>query len=158
MDKLLKLLSDNARLNDAQIAAMLGKSESEVATEIARLEKEGIICGYNAVINWDKADAKYVTALIELRVSPKKDRGFDDIAKTVVEFEEVESVYLVSGGFDLYVTVIGKTFQDIAMFVAKRLSPLDSVLSTATHFVMNKYKESGIFFSNVEEDERRNIF
>ena len=158
MKKLLELLSDNARLTNAQLAAMLDKTERQVEKEIDELEKKGIICGYNAVINWDLAETEYVTAIIELRVSPKRDQGFDEIAKTIMTFHEVETVYLVSGGFDLEVVLKGRTFQEIAMFVAKRLASLPSVLSTSTHFVLSKYKESGILFENEQIDERGNIF
>ncbi|HPU58822.1 MAG TPA: Lrp/AsnC family transcriptional regulator, partial [Candidatus Avimonas sp.] len=113
-----------------------------------------VIRGYKAVVDWEKTDRPYVTALIELRVTPKRDFGFDSIAETIMRFNEVESVYLMSGGYDLAVIVSGRTFKDIAMFVAKRLSTLDSVISTATHFVLQRYKESGIILRGEEKDER----
>lgn len=154
MDKLLKLLDTNARLTNAQLAVMAGCSEDEVAAHIAEWEKNGVIRAYKAVIDWDRTDRAYVTALIELRVTPKRDLGFEGIAEKVMRFEEVENVYLMSGGYDLAVTVSGRTFKDVAMFVAKRLSTLDSVLSTATHFVLRRYKDDGVLFLGEEKDER----
>ena len=154
MDKLLKLLDTDARLTNAQLAVMLGCTEQEVAANIAEWENSGVIRGYKAVIDWERTDRAYVTALIELRVTPKRDLGFEGIAETVMRFEEVESVYLMSGGYDLAVIVSGRTFKDVAMFVAKRLSTLDSVLSTATHFVLRRYKDSGVIFLGEEKDER----
>ncbi len=154
MDKLLKLLDSNARLTNTQLAVMLGCSEKEVSDHIAEWERDGVIRGFKAIIDWERTDRAYVTALIELRVTPKRDLGFEGIAETIMRFEEVESVYLMSGGYDLAVIVSGQTFKDIAMFVAKRLSTLDSVLSTATHFVLRRYKDSGVLFLGEEKDER----
>ena len=154
MDKLLKLLDTDARLTNAQLAVMLDKTEAEVAAQIAAWEREGVIRAYKALIDWDKTDREYVTAIIERRVTPKRDLGFEGIAETVMRFEEVESVYLMSGGYDLSVVVNGRTFQEVAMFVAKRLSTLDSVISTATHFVLRRYKEKGVMFLGLEKDER----
>ncbi len=154
MEKILSLLDTNARLTRAELATMLDKSEEEVAAEIARLEKEGVIRGYKAVIDWDRTDREYVTALIELKVTPRRDTGFDGLAEKIMTFEEVESLYLMSGGFDLMVIVNGRTFKDVAMFVARRLSTLDSVVSTATHFVLQRYKDRDILFLQDEQDER----
>lgn len=159
MDQLLSLLSENARLTVGQIAAMLNLTEKEVAEEIDRYEKEGIIRGYKAIVNWEKVDKNKASALIELRVSPKRDRGFDEIAGRIMQFEEVESVYLMSGGYDLAVRVHGKSMQDIAMFVMRRLAPLDSVLSTATHFILTRYKDDNVILNAGEvQDERRSVF
>lgn len=156
MDNLLNLLSENARLSTAQLAVMLNKTEQEVTEEIAAYEKAGVIKGYKALINWEKIDKNKASALIELRVMPKRDSGFDSIANRIMQFDEVENVYLMSGGFDLAVMVHGKSMQEIAMFVARRLSPLDSVLSTATHFVLTRYKDGGVILNSEEEnDERR---
>ncbi len=156
MYRLLKLLSENDRLTTDELAAMLAVSPEEVAREIAEYEKAGVIKGYNALINWEKADCNRATALIELKVSPKKETGFDEIAHRIREDEEEESVYLMSGGYDLAVTVNAKSMQDIAMFVVRRLSPLDGVLSTATHFVLTRYKDGGVIFDDGEKnDERR---
>ncbi len=155
-EQLLELLQDNAQLSPAQLAAMLGEKEKDVVTALRRYEKDGVIKGYHALINWERTEAQRATALIELRVTPKKDTGFDEIAGRVMNFPEVESVYLMSGGFDLAVTVTGKTMSDIAMFVAKRLAPIDGVLSTATHFVLTKYKDGGVVFnSDYEEIDER---
>ena len=139
MDKLLKLLDTNARMSNA---------------ELAELERSGVIRSYKAVIDWERTDRPYVTALIELRVTPKRDLGFEGIAEQVMQFDEVESVYLMSGGYDLSVTVTGHTFKEVAMFVAKRLSTLDSVVSTATHFVLRRYKDDGVLFLGEKKDER----
>lgn len=139
MDKLLKLLDANARLTDAQLATMLGRTEDEVRAQISELEKSGAIRAYKAVVDWDKTDRDCVTAIIELKVIPRRDVGFEGIAEQIMAFEEVESVYLMSGGYDLSVRVNGRSFQEIAAFVAKRLAPLESVQSTATHFVLRRY-------------------
>lgn len=159
MDQLLSLLSENARLTTAQLAAMLNLPESEVKEKISKYEKDGVIRGYKALVNWEKVDKNKASALIELRVSPKRDSGFDEIAERIMQFDEVESVYLMSGGFDLAVTVHAKSMQDIAMFVMRRLSTMDSVLSTATHFILTRYKDGGVILNaGDEKDERRSVF
>ncbi|MBQ9841635.1 MAG: Lrp/AsnC family transcriptional regulator [Clostridia bacterium] len=157
MDKLLKLLNANARLSGEQMAVMLNMTEDEVNAAIAKLEKEGVIRGYKPLIDWEKTGEEVVTAIIELSIAPSKDEGFDGIARTIMAMDEVEGLYLMSGGHDLMVTVNGRTFKDVALFVAKRLSSLDGVLGTATHFVLKKYKERGVLFSDEEQDERGNI-
>ena len=157
MDKLLKLLNANARLSGEQMAVMLNMTEDEVNVAIAKLEKEGIVRGYKPLIDWEKTGEEVVTAIIELSIAPSKDEGFDGIARTIMAMDEVEGLYLMSGGHDLMVTVNGRTFKDVALFVAKRLSSLDGVLGTATHFVLKKYKERGVLFSDEEQDERGNI-
>lgn len=154
MDKLLKLLDSNARLTDEQLATMLDISESQVREQISKLEKDGAIRAYKAVVDWDKTDRACVTAIIELKVTPRRDVGFEGIAEQIMAFEEVESVYLMSGGYDLSVRVTGRSFQEIAAFVAKRLAPLESVISTATHFVLRRYKESNVMFLGENQDER----
>ena len=154
MDKLLKLLDTNARLTDSQLAVMLDSTEEQVRAQIAELERSGVIRAYKALIDWDRTDREYVTAIIELRVTPKRDLGFEGIAETVMRFDKVESVYLMSGGYDLSVVVSGRTFKEVAMFVAKRLSTLDSVISTATHFVLRRYKDKGVMFLSEAKDER----
>ncbi len=155
-EQLLELLQDNAQLTAGQLAAMLDESEEEVKRDIARYEKEGVIKGYHALVNWERTETQKASALIELRITPKKDTGFDEIAGRIMNFPEVESVYLMSGGYDLAVTVSGRTMQDVAMFVSKRLSTIEGVLSTATHFVLTKYKDGGVVFSSDYEeiDER----
>lgn len=153
--KLLRLLEENARLSLEQLAAMTGESTQSVARELDRLERGGTIRSYTAIIDWEKTSRSYVSALIELRVTPKRDFGFEEIAKTVMEFPEVETVYLMSGGYDLMLIVSGESFRDIALFVAHRLSPLDSVLSTSTHFVLRRYKERGVAVCDGEEGDER---
>jgi len=154
MDKLLKLLAKDARLTEEQLAAMLNTTEEDVIARLAALERDGVVRGYQALVDWDKTDRELVTAVIELKIAPTKDKGFDGIAETIMNFDEVESVVLMSGGYDLSVTITGRSFQEVAMFVAKRLSPLDGVLSTATHFVLKKYKERGVLFVDEEQDQR----
>lgn len=154
MYDLLKLLEDNARLETHQIAAMLNMTEEEVRAAVREYEKAGIIKGYKTIVDWDKTDRDYISARIEVKVIPKKDRGFDELAHTIASLDEVQSVYLMSGGYDLALTVVGKTFQDVASFVAFRLAPLSGVQSTSTHFVLRKYKEKGIVIDEPLRDER----
>lgn len=154
MKELLHLLKQNARLSNAELAAMLGKSEAEVAAEIAELEKSGVIRGYSVILDEELADRDAVSACIELKVTPKPDCGFDELAKVVMAYDEVESVTLMSGGYDLSLTVTGYSLRDIAAFVAQRLSTLDGVLSTTTHFVLKRYKEKGISILEEQDDER----
>ena len=155
--QLLKLLQKNARYTNSELAVMLGISENEVKAQVEALEKEGLIRGYKAVIDWEKLDTTYVSALIELKVSPQADFGFEEIAKRVMMYPEVESVYLMSGGYDLCVLVKGKTFQEVAMFVAKQLAPMKYILSTSTHFVLRRYKEMDIELIGNDIDDRGNI-
>lgn len=157
MEKLLSILEKNPRLTNKEIAVMLGLDESVVAKKIKELEDDGIVRGYRAMIDTQKTDTQYVTALIEIKVQPKFSRGFDDIAQRISELDEVESVFLMSGGFDLCCTVTDKSFQEVALFVAKRLSPLEGVVSTSTHFVLKKFKEQGVMFVDTPKDERRKI-
>lgn len=154
MEKLLKLLQENARLSTKELSVMLNRSELEVQNQISELENTGVIKGYKTLINEQKINAG-VTALIELKVTPKKEYGFQDIADRVMQFSEVESVYLMAGDYDLAVLVKGDTIQDVAMFVAKRLSPLDSVISTATHFVLQKYKQDGVILDDSKNNDIR---
>lgn len=156
MNQLLELLKNDATLSPRQLAVMLGETEENVKKLIKKCEKEGIIKGYQTLVNWEKTEARRATALIELKITPKKNTGFDEIANRVVSFPEVENVYLMSGGYDLSVFVTAKSMSDIAMFVMKRLATIDGVLSTATHFVLTKYKEGGIVFNHAQDeiDER----
>ncbi len=155
--ELLKLLSRNARYSVRQLADMIGTDEQTVEKEIKSLEKEGVICGYKAVIDWDSVENPLVSAIIEIKVVPKADLGFEDVAEKISSFSEVESVYLMSGGYDLNVVVKGKTLQDVAQFVARELATIDSVTSTATHFVMRRYKELDVSLYEGEKDDRGNI-
>ena len=154
MDKLLKLLDTNARLSNAELAVMAGMTEDAVAAQIAAWETNGVIRSYKALVDWDRTDREYVTAIIELRVTPKRDAGFEAIAETIASWEEVESIYLMSGGYDFSIVVTGRTFKEVAMFVANRLSTLDSVVSTATHFVLRRYKEKNVLYAVEKKDER----
>ncbi len=156
MKTILDLLTENPRLSNHDIAVMLNMDEAAVGAEIARLEKEGVICGYRAIVDWTKVDRQEsVTALIELKVTPRRDTGFDEIAEEILSFDEVDSIHLMSGSYDFAVYVTGRTIQDIAMFVARRLSTIESVMSTATHFVLKKYKDNGVLLTGTEKDERR---
>ena len=153
-EKLIELLQQNARFTNAQLAAMLGATEEDIKREIKLLEDEGIIKGYSAILNENLADKNTVIAYIMLKVTPKRDCGFDELAKTVMMYDVVEAVSLMSGSYDLFVTVKGKDFKDIALFVAQRLSTIEGVLSTSTHFVLKTYKEKGIFIEDEDADER----
>ncbi|MEG1651040.1 MAG: Lrp/AsnC family transcriptional regulator [Oscillospiraceae bacterium] len=154
MEMLLKLLSEDARLTLEQLASLTGKTEQEVGEQMDDLQSKGIIAGYEAVIDWERAGIDRVLSLIEVKISPKRNFGFDEFADPIARFPEVETVYLRSGGYDVSIMIHGKSFRDIAMFVSKRLSPMESVLSTATHFVLKTYKERGILFIDKIEDER----
>lgn len=158
MDKVLKVLEENARYTNEEIAVMLGITPREVAEKIREMEQNGIIKGYKVIVDRDKLSDNYVSAIIELKVAPKRDLGFDEIADRIAEYPEVEDVYLMSGGYDLALMISGKTFKDIALFVSQRLATLDSVLSTATHFVLTRYKEKGVPIHNDPVDERRNTW
>lgn len=158
MNDLLNLLKENARLTNVQLADMLGTTEQDVAAQVAALEKKGVIRGYTAIINEELTESSEVEALIELRVTPKRDFGFDDIARTIMMYDEVESVLLMSGAYDLALTVKSNSLKDVAMFVSQRLSAMEGVLSTATHFVLKRYKEKGIFIEDEEQDERSMIW
>lgn len=152
-NRLLALLQDNCKFTENELAAMLGTTAEAVKAQIKEFEDSGIICGYKALINWEKVPGSDVRALIELKVTPKRDKGFDEIAQRVMDFDEVEGVYLMAGDYDLAVFVKGDTIQDIAMFVAKRLSPLDSVLSASTHFILTKYKSNMVDMQNLSSDK-----
>lgn len=156
--EVLKLLSKNAKYSEEDIATMLGISPSEVADYIKQLEKEGLIKGYKAVIDWEKLDGAYVSAIVELNVVPKAGLGFEEVAEKIMKYKEVESVYLMSGNYDLNVIVKGKTLQDIARFVAKELATIDSVTSTTTHFVMRRYKEMDVELISGMSDDRGQIW
>ena len=154
MQELLQILEKNARLSLEDIAAMMDVSAAQAAAMLDEANEKGYIHGYQALVDWEKAGVNQVEAMIELHVSPRKDRGFEEIAAAIAAFEEVDSVMLMSGGYDLLVSIKGKSFQEIALFVAKRLSPLDDVLSTATSFVLRTYKRGGVLFQDEEIDER----
>ncbi len=151
---LLSTIEKNSRIGLSDLALILGKEEIEVANELSKLEQEGIICGYHTLINWEKTDIEKVTALIEVKVTPQRGQGFDRIASRIYNYPEVRDVYLISGGFDLLVTLEEKSLKEIAQFVSEKLSTLDSILSTATHFILKKYKDHGTVVDEKIEDER----
>ena len=153
-NKLLDLLRQNARLTNAELAAMLNTTEAEVAAQIKQLECDGILMGYTAIINEERFDETHVTAIIEIKVTPMKGKGFDDLAHTIMEYDEVDSVFLLSGAYDLSVTIKGTSLRKVALFVSERLSGLDGVVSTATHFILKRYKEKNHVFSEDATDER----
>ncbi|MBQ9083123.1 MAG: Lrp/AsnC family transcriptional regulator [Clostridia bacterium] len=156
-EKILKLLEENARLTNRELSVMLGISESAAASAVDALEKSGVISGYRAIVNWEQVDKARVNAWIELKVSPKRDTGFDEVAQRIMEFDEVVSVYLMSGSYDLLVEINGYSLQDVAMFVAKQLSTIDGVLSTSTSFLLKKYKDKGTVLGGEEESDKRSM-
>ena len=153
-EKILAIMEKNSKVSVADLAVLLGDTEDNVSRAIYEMEQDKIICGYHTLINWNKVNNEKVIAMIEVRVTPQRGQGFDRIAERIYNFSEVNSVYLISGGFDLMVMLEGKTLQEVAMFVSDKLSPLDSVLSTATHFVLKKYKEHGAIFVSQSPRER----
>lgn len=153
-EKILTFIEKNSRVDLKDLAVMLGVDEVTVANEIADMEKEGIICGYHTLIDWDKTSEEKVTALIEVKVTPQRGLGFDKVAERIYNYAEVDSVYLISGGFDFMVMIEGKTMRGVAQFVSDKLSPLDSVLSTATYFILKKYKDHGSIMVHDTKDER----
>ena len=157
MNELLKLLEKDARLTPEMLAAMLDKEVGDVRAMIDEYEKNGTIVGYNALIDWEKTDREYVTALIELKITPQRDLGFDRVAERIYNYNEVQSLYLMSGGFDLCVVIEGKTMLEVALFVAEKLAPMESVISTATHFVLRKYKDKGLIMKRGDVDIRSEL-
>ena len=155
--QILKYLEKNSRVELGELAVLLDTDEVTIANEMAQMEKEKIICGYHTLIDWEKTSVEKVTALIEVRVTPQRGQGFDNIAERIYKYPEVNSVYLISGGYDLLVTLEGKTLKEVSAFVSDKLSALDTVLSTATHFILKKYKDHGTILAKKYEDEREKI-
>ena len=153
-DELLSILEKNSRIDFKELAVLLGVTEEQVLQEITKLEKENIIAAYHTLINWEKSDIEKVSALIEVKVTPQRGQGFDHIAERIYNYPEVKSVYLISGGYDLLVSLEEKSLKEIAAFVSDKLSTLDSVLSTATHFILKKYKDHGTIINKTTKDER----
>ena len=153
-EKILTYIERNSRVDLKDLAIMLGTDEAAVANEIADMEKEGVICGYHTLIDWDKTSSEKVTALIEVKVTPQRGLGFDKIAERIYNYPEVHAVYLISGGYDLLVTLEGKTLKEVSRFVSEKLSPIDAVISTATYFILKKYKDHGTIISEQVQDER----
>ncbi|MCR4933462.1 MAG: Lrp/AsnC family transcriptional regulator, partial [Lachnospiraceae bacterium] len=140
-EKILSILEKNSRIEIKELAVLLGFSEIDVANEVKKMEEEGVICGYHTLIDWEKTSIEKVSALIEVKVTPQRGQGFDNIAERIYKYPEVNAVYLISGGFDLLVSLEGKTLKEVSSFVSDKLATLDTVLSTATHFVLKKYKD-----------------
>lgn len=153
-NKILNVLEKNSRIAISELAVILGIDELAVANEIKAMEEEGIICGYHTLIDWEKTSIEKVSALIEVRVTPQRGQGFDNIAERIYQYPEVNAVYLISGGYDLLVSLEGKTLKEVSSFVSDKLSTLDTVLSTATHFVLKKYKDHGTILDKKTVDER----
>lgn len=152
--KILNVIEKNSRIEIKELAVILGLDELTVANEIKAMEEEGIICGYHTLIDWDKTTIEKVSALIEVRVTPQRGQGFDSIAERIYQYPEVNAVFLISGGYDLLVSLEGKTLKEVSSFVSDKLSTLDTVLSTATHFVLKKYKDHGTILDKKKIDER----
>ena len=151
---ILKYIEKNSRVDLGELAVLLGTDEVTVANEIAQMEKEKIICGYHTLIDWDKVGMEKVTALIEVKVTPQRNQGFDRIAERIYNYPEVTAVYLISGGYDLLVKLDGKTLKEVSQFVSEKLSPVEAVISTATHFILKKYKDHGTILVKKAESER----
>lgn len=158
MEEILEIIERNNKLTEEQISVMLNKDVGEIRAAIKKFEEENIILGYNTLINWEKTSKETVTALIEVKVTPQRGLGFDKVAERIYEYPEVKSCYLMSGGFDLTVIIEGKTMKEVALFVAEKLAPLEYVTSTATHFVLKKYKDNGTIFGEKPKDDREAIF
>ena len=156
MDKLIKLLKQNARLSSSDLACMLDTTKEDIESKIETLEKSGVIRGYTAIVVEEVANKDSITAYIELSVTPKAQVGYDEIARTIAEYKEVESISLMSGGYDLAVTVRCKNIKEVSLFVSQRLATIDGVISTSTHFFLQKYKENGILLVDESPDERGN--
>lgn len=153
--RILEILEKNSRLTPDQVAAMLGQEPQEVAAAIREMEEEKIIVKYHTLINWEKAGRNSVSALIEVKVTPQRDRGFDQVAARLLRYPEVRSVFLVSGAYDLSVVVEGPDLKDVARFVSEKLATLENVQSTMSHFILKKYKQDGVLFEDIEADRRQ---
>ena len=153
-NQILKHLESNSKIDLHELAILLDSDEAVIANEVAAMEKEHIICGYHTLIDWDKAGVELVNALIEVRVTPQRDKGFDKVAERIYNYPEVTSVYLISGAFDLMVTIEGRTLQEVSRFVSGKLSPIDEVVSTSTYFILKKYKDHGTILAGKSKGER----
>jgi DNA-binding Lrp family transcriptional regulator len=156
MEKILTLLEKDATLTPAEIALMLSKEEGDIKDMIKKLENDGVILGYQAVVNWDKTEKESVTALIEVKVMPQRDDGFDKIAEKIQNYPEIKGLYLMSGGFDFTVLIEGRTMKEVAYFVARKLAPIEFVTATSTHFVLKTYKYNGVIYNQPKKDPREN--
>ena len=153
-EKILAIMEKNSRIDIKDLAVLLGESEVAVANEIADMEKEGIICGYHTLIDWDKAGRGFANALIEVRVTPQRERGFDHMADRIVNYPEVTAVYLISGSYDYLVSIDGKTLMEVSRFVSEKLSTLEGVVGTTTHIILKKYKDHGTILKHEKKEER----
>lgn len=156
-EELLKLIESNSKISPSDLSKMLNVSEIDIVNELAKLEKENVICGYQTLIDWDKTNVNNVVGLIEVRITPERGNGFDKIAERIYNYEEVKSLYLISGAYDLLVTLEEANLKDVAEFVFDKLSTIDGVVSTATHFILKKYKEHGTIFNKIENDKREAV-
>ena len=156
-EELLAIIEKNSRIDLKELAVILGVEEIDVVNELAALEAEGIICGYHTMIDWEKTSIEKVTALIEVRITPQRGKGYDNIAERIYKYPDVNSVYLISGGYDLLVTVDGKTLKSVSSFVNEKLATIEGVLSTATHFILKKYKDHGTILTKKYEDTREKV-
>ena len=153
-ERILGIMEKNSRIELKELAILLGMEETDVANSLERMERDGIICGYHTMIDWDSTDVEKVTALIEVRVTPQRGQGFDKIAERIYKYPEVSSVYLISGGFDLMVSLEGRTFKEVATFVTQKLTTLETVIGTTTHYILKKYKDHGVIMERAEGDKR----
>ena len=153
-EKILNYIETNSRIDIHDLAIMMGTDETTIMNELEEMEQSHIICGYHTLINWEKAGIEKVTAMIEVRVTPQRGMGFDKVAERIYNYPEVNSVYLISGGFDFMVTLEGRTLREVSEFVSDKLSPLDSVLSTKTNFILKKYKDHDTIMAEQRKDER----
>ena len=156
-EKILNVIERNSRIDIKELAVILGYSEIDVANELKAMEEEGVICGYHTLIDWEKTSIEKVSALIEVKVTPQRGQGFDSIAERIYNYPEVNAVYLISGGYDLLVSLEGKTLKEVSLFVSDKLSTLETVISTSTHFVLKKYKDHGTILGKKKVDERETI-
>lgn len=154
MEKLLGLIEKDATLTHNELALMLSKEEGDIKAMINQLENDGVILGYQAIVDWDKTDRECVTALIEVKVMPQRDDGFDKIAEKIQNYPEIKGLYLMSGGFDFTVLIEGKSMKEVAYFVARKLAPVEFVTATATHFVLKTYKDKGVIYNKTAKDLR----
>lgn len=155
--QILDIIKNNSKITEDEIAIMLNTTTDEIKKNIHEMEEKGIITGYSTLIDWEKAGYESVTAYIEVKVTPQRGQGFDKVAERIYQYPQVSACSLMSGGFDLFVVVEGKTMKEVALFVAEKLAPIDGVLSTSTHFVLRKYKADGIIFNGGPKDEREAI-
>lgn len=155
--EILKLLENDARLTPEQLSIMLKRDVAEIRAELAEYEKNGTILGYTTIVDWEKTEQESVSAMIDVKLTPQRDRGFDRVAEKIYNYPEVKAVYLMSGAYDLSVLIEGRTMKEVAFFVSQKLAPIEAVISTATHFVLHKYKDKGVLYDPAEIDERGNI-